>query len=418
MKASSVALDTDSTTLGEISAFITKGATPTTYGFDWEKTGVPFLRSECVSERGLDMAQSMSISAAAHTALSRSQVTDGDILMTITGYVGRVVRLVDIGEANINQHIARVRINDSRFDNGYVYHYLSQRRVRQYYEAIVTGQAYPQISLKQVRDTEIPALPVGEQRAISVALDDAVNFITVLERLIVKKQAIKQGMMQQLLTGKVRLPGFTEPWRNVCLRDAGSTYGGLTGKTKDDFGAGSASFVTFMEVMASARLLGQRLGRVKIHPNERQNQVQRGDVLFNGSSETPDEVALAAVVDFEPCATTFLNSFCFGYRVKRNDLIDPVYLAYFFRSDAGRALVVSLAQGATRYNIAKTKLLDLSPVVPPVDEQRAIVARLRDCEDEIKAVTRRLAKARNIQQGMMQELLTGRTRLSVQGAAA
>ncbi|WP_329338046.1 restriction endonuclease subunit S [Streptomyces sp. NBC_00663] len=192
--------------LGEISASITKGATPTTYGFAWESSGIPFLRSECVSERGLDMRQSMFISPAAHHALRRSRIADGDILMTITGYVGRVVRLVNTGEANINQHIARVRIKDGRFDPGYVYHYLSQHAMREYYESIVTGQAYPQISLAQVRNTGVPALPHDEQRAIAAALDDADGELTVLRRRLTKAQQVKQGMMRQLLTGRTRLP--------------------------------------------------------------------------------------------------------------------------------------------------------------------------------------------------------------------
>ncbi|NUR68536.1 MAG: restriction endonuclease subunit S [Streptomyces sp.] len=192
--------------LGEISASITKGATPTTYGFAWESSGIPFLRSECVSERGLDLRQSMFISPAAHHALRRSRVADGDILMTITGYVGRVVRLANTGEANINQHIARVRIKDGRFDSGYVYHYLSQHSMREYYESIVTGQAYPQISLAQVRTTGVPPLPREEQLAIAAALDDADGELTVLRRRLTKAQQVKQGMMQQLLTGRTRLP--------------------------------------------------------------------------------------------------------------------------------------------------------------------------------------------------------------------
>ncbi|WP_234531680.1 restriction endonuclease subunit S [Streptomyces shenzhenensis] len=192
--------------LGEISASITKGATPTTYGFAWESSGVPFLRSECVSERGLDMRQSMFISPAANHMLRRSRIADGDILVTITGYVGRVVRLVNVGEANINQHIARVRIRDGRFDPGYVYHYLSQHSMREYYESIVTGQAYPQISLAQVRNTKIPAIPFDEQQAIAAALDDADGEMNLIRQRLAKAQHVKQGMMQQLLTGRTRLP--------------------------------------------------------------------------------------------------------------------------------------------------------------------------------------------------------------------
>lgn len=192
--------------LGEISAFITKGATPTTYGFAWESSGVPFLRSECVADGGLDLRQSMYISESANQALRRSQVRDGDLLMTITGNVGRVIRLSGLGTANINQHIARIRIRDTRFDAGYVYHYLSQRPMRTYYESIVTGQAYPQISLKQVRDTKVFAPEVKKQRAIAAALDEADASVVTLQRLRSKYQALKQGMVQELLTGRTRLP--------------------------------------------------------------------------------------------------------------------------------------------------------------------------------------------------------------------
>jgi type I restriction enzyme S subunit len=191
--------------LGKISAPITKGATPTTYGFAWEAGGIPFLRSECVTECGLDMRRSMFISPAANQALRRSRIADGDILMTITGYVGRVARLINVGEANINQHIARVRIKDGRFESGFVYHYLSQHSMREYYESIVTGQAYPQISLAQVRNTKIPAIPFDEQRAIAAALDDADGEMDLLRQRLAKAEHVKKGMMQVLLTGRTCL---------------------------------------------------------------------------------------------------------------------------------------------------------------------------------------------------------------------
>src|SRR5579864_7540271 len=92
--------------LAPLSEFITKGATPTTYGFEWQDEGVVFLRSECVSENGLDLTESMYISPEAHAALRRGEVRAGDILVTITGNVGRVVQLdAALGVANINQHI-------------------------------------------------------------------------------------------------------------------------------------------------------------------------------------------------------------------------------------------------------------------------------------------------------------------------
>ncbi len=206
--------DWEPTPLGLLSAFITKGATPTTYGFSWVSEGVLFLRSECVSEQGLDLTQSMFITPEAHNVLKRSEIRAGDILITITGNVGRVIYLShDFGSANINQHIARIRITDSNVAADYVFHFLSQSTIRKYYGSIITGQAYPQISLKQVRDTRVPIPPTkSEQTAIATALSDTDSLIASLDRLIAKKRDIKQATMQQLLTGKRRLPGFSGEW--------------------------------------------------------------------------------------------------------------------------------------------------------------------------------------------------------------
>jgi type I restriction enzyme, S subunit len=149
--------------LSRVSAFITKGSTPTTYGFHWVNSGILFLRSECVSEQGLDLSVSMFITREAHQLLSRSEVKAGDILMTITGNVGRVVLLSkEFAASNINQHIARIRITDNRIVTSFIFHFLSQPLVRQYYNQITTGQAYPQISLAQVRDTILPMPPATE----------------------------------------------------------------------------------------------------------------------------------------------------------------------------------------------------------------------------------------------------------------
>jgi type I restriction enzyme S subunit len=194
------------TPLREVSAFITKGSTPTTYGFSWQADGVLFLRSECVSKHGLDLSQSMFISDEAHKTLNRSEVRGGDILITITGNVGRVVRLQGaFSEANINQHIARIRITNKEVSSPFVFHFLSQPQVRRYYNLITTGQAYPQISLEQVRETEIPMPSFSEQTSIANVLSEMDREITALKTKLAKARQIKQGMMQELLTGRIRL---------------------------------------------------------------------------------------------------------------------------------------------------------------------------------------------------------------------
>lgn len=199
----------------------------------------------------------------------------------------------------------------------------------------------------------------------------------------------------------------------VRLRDLGTTYGGLTGKTKADFGHGEARFVTFTGVMASPRIRDQSgLAPVNVPVKELQNQVRRGDLLFNGTSETAEDVAFAAVVETDLPQRTFLNSFCFGYRLASTAAeVTPTYLAYMFRGPQGRSLVAQLAQGFTRYNISKTKLMELEFEVPDVSEQERIVAQLKDADAYVAATEAIRRKQSHLTLGVRESLLTGRSRL-------
>lgn len=193
-------------TLQEVSDFITKGATPTTYGFKWEESGIPFLRSECVTSKGLNLKGAMFISSEANEYMNRSEIKSGDLLMTITGNVGKVIVLEDsFLSGNINQHIARIRVSSKNVDKLFIYHFLSQDKYRMNYYKITTGQAYPQISLKQVRESKFPLPSLEEQQQISKILSTTDE---KLEKLREKKESfeeLKKGLMQKLLTGEIRV---------------------------------------------------------------------------------------------------------------------------------------------------------------------------------------------------------------------
>ena len=249
-----------------------------------------------------------------------------------------------------------------------------------------------------------------EQHAIASALSDVDALLDGLTRLIAKKRDLKQAAMQQLLTGRTRLPGFRGDWEVKTLGDLGNTYGGLTGKTKADFGDGSGRYVTFMNVVTNVVIDCATFGRVKVSPTEAQNRVVKGDLLFNGSSETPEEVAMCAVLTTH-VPSLFLNSFCFGFRFHNSVDADGLFLAYYLRGGAGRELMKSLAQGSTRYNLSKVALLESSLRLPLRDEQTAVATVLSDMDAELSALEARRTKTRLLEQAMMQELLTGRTRL-------
>ncbi|WP_054652669.1 hypothetical protein [Limosilactobacillus equigenerosi] len=139
-------------------------------------------------------------------------------------------------------------------------------------------------------------------------------------------------------------------WEQRKLGELGNTYTGLSGKTKDDFGHGSAQFVTYMNVYSNSIAKLNDTDNVEI--DDHQNKVQYGDVFFTTSSETPEEVGLTSVW-LGNDDNTYLNSFCFGYRPKIE--IDPYYLAYVLRSNIIRRKMFVLAQGVSRFNISKKK---------------------------------------------------------------
>jgi type I restriction enzyme S subunit len=166
-----------------------------------------------------------------------------------------------------------------------------------------------------------------------------------------------------------------------------------------------------MNVMTNSVIDCSTFERVRVSPHEVQNRVLKGDLLFNGSSETPEEVAMCAVVQSE-IKDVYLNSFCFGFRFRDGVSVNGLFLAYYIRSKVGREIMKSLAQGSTRYNLSKTALLKAPFRLPELPEQTAIVSILKDMDAEIESLETKLAKAKQVKQGMMQELLTGRIRLT------
>ncbi len=268
----------------------------------------------------------------------------------------------------------------------------------------------PSLNASTIENVEMVMPPLREQEVIAEALSDADAAIESLDALIVKKRDVKQATMQQLLTGRTRLPGFTADWKEVRLGDLGSTFGGLTGKSSKDFADGNSSFVTFMNVMSNVVLNNQGTEKVRIGNGERQSQLLEGDVIFNGSSETPEEVGFGSAVPNE-LSGLYLNSFCFGFRRKDTKSLDPKFFAYLTRSPLGRDIIRPMAQGSTRYNIAKTNLLNGRFPLPPLKEQEAIAEALSVMDEELKALTEQVSKMRMVKEGMMQDLLSGKVRL-------
>jgi len=157
------------------------------------------------------------------------------------------------------------------------------------------------------------------------------------------------------------------------LGEIGDFYGGLTGKSKNDFQGGNAKFVTYMNVFSNIATKTDINIFVRIGENENQNRVEYGDVLFTGSSETPDECGMSSVLTEKITEPLYLNSFCFGLRFRDKDLFLPDFLKYLFRDENIRKQIGQTASGVTRFNISKKRFAKVIIPIPPIPVQQEIV---------------------------------------------
>lgn len=166
------------------------------------------------------------------------------------------------------------------------------------------------------------------------------------------------------------------------LGEIGFLYNGLTGKNKNDFTNGNAKYVTYMNVYSNIEIDTNIENYVKINENEQQNRIEYGDVLFTGSSETPDECGISSVLTKHIDEPLYLNSFCFGFRLFDKSIFLPGFLKYLFRSEELRKQIGKTANGVTRFNVSK-KLFAQIPL-PPLPIQEEIV-KILDTFTELKA---------------------------------
>ena len=198
---------------------------------------------------------------------------------------------------------------------------------------------------------------------------------------------------------KIRFKGFTDVWEQRKLGEIGNTFTGLSGKTKEDFGHGEAKFVTYMNVFSNPIAQFNKTEPIEI--DNKQNQVEYGDVFFTTSSETPDEVGMSSVW-LENKGNIYLNSFCFGFRpfVKN----DPYYMAYMLRSKNFRKNMTLLAQGISRYNISKNGVMNIDIQLPINQEQEKIGKLFYEIDNLITLHQRKVEKLNNIKKSMLEKM--------------
>ena len=196
--------------------------------------------------------------------------------------------------------------------------------------------------------------------------------------------------------------------REVSLSEVGNFYGGLSGKTKSDFGFGDSKFITYMNVFTNTIAKQDMCDLVMVGHNEKQNLVVDGDVLFTQLSETPEEVGMASVWTHKQ--KVYLNSFSFGLRIKNKQNVDPVYLTYLLRSPVYRKSISIQAQGISRYNLSSSRLSTLKVKIPALEEQQKIAAFFTALDEKIAVAKLQLEQINKLNLSIAKALLSGEKR--------
>ena len=255
--------------------------------------------------------------------------------------------------------------------------------------------------------THVSLPRLAEQREIAEALADVDGLLGALEALIAKKHAIRQSVMQQVLTGNTRLPGFRGEWETKCLGDLG-TFSKGKGIKRDDVSQEGYPCIRYGEIYTKYNnYVSDPLTRIALSVVESALPIQAGDILFAGSGETAEAIGRCVAYLGES------QAYAGGDIVVLTPACqDPLYLGYLLNHSTVTMQKARMAQGDAVVHISATNLARVQISLPPVREQTAIAGVLSDMDSEIAALERRRDKTREIKRGMLQQLLTGRIRLA------
>ena len=296
--------------------------------------------------------------------------------------------------------------------NEFLYYLVLTLKPRMLERAI--GSTFLEISKNNLASISIRIPPESEQRAIAEALSDVDDLLEAMAALIAKKQAIKQATMEQLLTGKTRLPGFGCEWKTKRLGDTW-TFLPTANNPRAEFNErGDVEYIHYGDVHAYARPLlncaSSALPRIEKNRIGNAAKLLNGDLVMVDASE--DFIGVGKSVEVQGATDRAVVAglhtiLCRG----TSDHWADGFKAYLQFIPAFKSALTRVATGISVYAVSKRQLADVELPLPSRTEQEAIVTVLSDMEAEIATLEHRLEKIREVKQGMMQQLLTGRVRL-------
>jgi type I restriction enzyme S subunit len=384
--------------LSEIAELVTKGTTPTTLGYEFQDTGVNFLKIECFSEKG-DYIQNKAthISEECHEKLKRSQLKEGDILFSIAGVIGRVAIVTrNMLPANINQALAIIRIKKDDIYLPYVKLILTSPLIKKQFERKKQGVAQLNISLKDINDLEIPLPEIGKQ--IEYA-----NSFKKVEKLIYTRQYQLQKLDELVKARFVELFGdpISNPmnWNKRTLKEVCTKLNDGTHFSPESFSMGDYKYITAKNIKAS----GFDFSNITYVPEavhrpifERCNPEQ-GDVLYIKDGATTG----IAIVNTLKEEFTLLSSVAL---LKQNrNVINGYFLAALLNNADMYSDIRNNMGGAAITRLTIAKLNAVKVIVPPLDLQNRFAAFVEQVDKSKVAVQKSLDEAQLLFDSLMQQ---------------
>ncbi|MGY6410821.1 MAG: restriction endonuclease subunit S [Alkalilacustris sp.] len=363
----------------------------------------PYLGNRSVQWGQIDVSD-LDLIKLTEGDLRKYRLQSGDLLVCEGGDIGRAALWQDqLEECYFQKALHRLRPRGT-------YSSVLMRYFLEYYARIgfLTNFA-TQTSIAHLPKDKFVTVPLPlpthpEQQAIAAALSDADGVVAGLERVIAKKRLIKQGAMQDLLTARRRLPGFSGEWEEATISDVAHV-------DPEALGAGTPKEYTFRYISLEDVNQGVLSAWTDVSfgsaPSRARRILQKDDVLLG--TVRPN---LKSHMLFDRLGADWIGSTGFAVLRSRSDKCIPGYLFELIMSDVIGRQIDEVIAGSNYPAISNADVRRLKVMLPTIGEQQAIAAILRDMDAEIQTLESRLAKARAVKEGMMQNLLTGRVRLA------
>lgn len=376
---------------------------------DSNSYGIPWLKIANVGKNGIDWSSASYLPDNFWLDYEDFRLFTGDYVMALTRpIISHALKIAVVDKnALLNQRVAKLIFETNE---EYGFQLLQRGTVVDRIESELAGTDPPNLGSGNLKNITISITSNNnEQAKIGIFFKKLDDTIALHQRQLENYKELKKLMLQKIFNRELCFKdenGNDYPeWEEIALKELGETFTGLSGKTKENFGKGRGKFVTYMNVFSNPIANLAMTENVEIKDGEKQNEVCYGDIFFTTSSETPDEVGMSSVwLSHE--SNVYLNSFCFGYRLnsESESKVISQFLGAQLRAKHIRKEIVLLAQGSTRFNISKAKLIKIPLYLPVIQEQQKIADFLSMLDVRIEQLSQKVELLKEQKKVLMQKM--------------